>query len=277
MSMTIKEVEQKTGLARSNIRFYEKEKLIEPEKNNSNGYRNYSQKDVDKIEKIAYLRTLGISIENIRSIMSHELTLHEVIKSQSVRLEEQMAELNKSKMLCDRMLQSDHLTFENLNIETYVTDVRDYWAKNKKRLHFDSAGFCRMWESNVTWWILFIICLVVAVFSCPQLPADIPIQWKDGIATSWVSKYFIFAFPTACVLIRSVLQPIMYGKLQLYIVHTTYTEMVTKYVINSMCLVVLSVEIFLLLFVIGFVKNIVIMLLIEGIILAGLLFKGIRG
>ena len=28
--MTIKEVEERTGLARSNIRFYEKEKLIEP-------------------------------------------------------------------------------------------------------------------------------------------------------------------------------------------------------------------------------------------------------
>lgn len=29
--MTIKEVEEKTGLARSNIRFYEREHLIEPE------------------------------------------------------------------------------------------------------------------------------------------------------------------------------------------------------------------------------------------------------
>ena len=28
--MTIKDVEERTGLSRSNIRFYEKEKLIEP-------------------------------------------------------------------------------------------------------------------------------------------------------------------------------------------------------------------------------------------------------
>ena len=40
--MTIKEVEQITGLTRSNIRFYEKEKLISPERNASNGYREYS-------------------------------------------------------------------------------------------------------------------------------------------------------------------------------------------------------------------------------------------
>lgn len=41
--MTIKEVEQITGLARSNIRFYEKEKLINPERNSGNGYRDYSE------------------------------------------------------------------------------------------------------------------------------------------------------------------------------------------------------------------------------------------
>ena len=39
--MTIKDVEERTGLSRSNIRFYEKEKLIEPSRNESNGYRDY--------------------------------------------------------------------------------------------------------------------------------------------------------------------------------------------------------------------------------------------
>lgn len=39
--MTIKDVEERTGLSRSNIRFYEKEKLIEPSRNESNGYRDF--------------------------------------------------------------------------------------------------------------------------------------------------------------------------------------------------------------------------------------------
>ena len=41
--MTIKDVEERTGLSRSNIRFYEKEKLIEPSRNESNGYRDSSK------------------------------------------------------------------------------------------------------------------------------------------------------------------------------------------------------------------------------------------
>ena len=59
--MTIKDVEQKTGLGRSNIRFYEKEKLIEPVKNTNNGYKDYSQEDVDKIKKIGSIGKLNSS------------------------------------------------------------------------------------------------------------------------------------------------------------------------------------------------------------------------
>ena len=81
--MTIKDVEDRTGLARSNIRFYEKEGLIEPSRNNKNGYRDYSEKDVETIKKIAYLRTLEISIEDIRSIMADKVSLAEVIENQS--------------------------------------------------------------------------------------------------------------------------------------------------------------------------------------------------
>lgn len=78
--MTIKEVEERTSLSRSNVRFYEKEKLIEPSRNEKNGYRDYSENDVENIKKIAYLRTLGISIEDIRRIMSEKVTLQEMVK-----------------------------------------------------------------------------------------------------------------------------------------------------------------------------------------------------
>lgn len=55
--MTIKEVEQITGLARSNIRFYEKENLISPARNTNNGYREYSGKDVETIRNCQSWKT----------------------------------------------------------------------------------------------------------------------------------------------------------------------------------------------------------------------------
>lgn len=50
--MTIKEAEEQTGLTRSNIRFYEKEKLIQPSRNDRNGYSDYSEKDIENIKKL---------------------------------------------------------------------------------------------------------------------------------------------------------------------------------------------------------------------------------
>ena len=98
--MTIKDVEERTGLSRSNIRFYEKEKLIEPSRNESNGYRDYSENDVENIKKIAYLRTLGISIEDIRNIISEKVTLQEMLEKQKEVLKNQITDLNKAKPMC---------------------------------------------------------------------------------------------------------------------------------------------------------------------------------
>ena len=102
--MTIKDVEERTGLSRSNIRFYEKEKLIEPSRNESNGYsyRDYSENDVENIKKIAYLRTLGISIEDIRSIISEKVTLQEMLEKQKEVLKNQITDLNKAKLMCEK-------------------------------------------------------------------------------------------------------------------------------------------------------------------------------
>ena len=65
--MTIKEIEELTGLARANIRFYEREGLISPERM-SNGYRNYSNDDLQVLLRIKLLRSLNVSIEEIKSL-----------------------------------------------------------------------------------------------------------------------------------------------------------------------------------------------------------------
>ena len=123
--MTIKDVEERTGLSRSNIRFYEKEKLIEPSRNESNGYRDYSENDVENIKKIAYLRTLGISIEDIRSIISEKVTLQEMLEKQKEVLKNQITDLNKAKLMCEKMLDEESISYEKLQVEQYVTDLHD--------------------------------------------------------------------------------------------------------------------------------------------------------
>lgn len=57
-AMTIKDMEARTGMSRANIRYYEQEGLIAPQRD-SNGYRNYQESDVQALERILLMRRLG--------------------------------------------------------------------------------------------------------------------------------------------------------------------------------------------------------------------------
>lgn len=270
--MTIKEVEEQTGLARSNVRFYEKEKLIEPSRNDSNGYREYSEKDVADIRKIAYLRTLGISIEDIRSIISGQIELHEVIEKQHEALEGQITDLSRAKILCEQMLHEETISYEYLQPEYYVNELNDYWKKNKPVFKLDSVSFLYLWGSTVTWIIITAICLLLGSLLYKKLPSQIPIQWDGEIVTSEINKLFIFAYPVACLIIRFFLRPCIYAKLY---IGNHYEEIIAEYLTNYLCFVVLSVEVFTVLFIYGIAKSVVTLLFLDTAVFIGLLCVGL--
>ena len=271
--MTIKEVEQITGLTRSNLRFYEKEKLISPDRNAGNGYREYSEEDIKTIKKVAYLRTLGISIEDIRRVSSKEADLYDVVKAQRQSLDKQLSELENARIMCERMLSSDEkIDYENLDIEKYVTDVKDYWSKNDNVFKLDTVSFFYMWGGNITWGILTILSLLIAVFSIGQLPAEIPVQWSGGAVSSFVNKQFIFAFPVACAIIRFALRPCIWRWLK---VNSIGSDSVTDYITNYLCFIALSVEMFIILYVNEIMKHVTVILFLDTFVFIGLLFMAV--
>lgn len=270
--MTIKEVEERTGLARSNIRFYEKEKLIEPSRNEKNGYRDYSEQDIENIKKIAYLRTLEISIEDIRYIMSNKVPLMDVIESQTATIQTQIEDLNRAKIMCEKMLAAGNISFDEMQVEKYVTDLQTYWNDNKTVFKLDSVSFLYIWGSLITWTIIASLCLIIGLISYTKLPPEIPIQWSNGGATSLVDKNFIFVYPLACIIIRLFLRPVIHVRL---LRNCLYAELITEYLTNYLCFIALSVELFSILFVYGLVKNVVIVLLIDTIVFIGTLIAGI--
>lgn len=270
--MTIKEVEDRTGLTRSNIRFYEKEKLIEPSRNDKNGYRDYSEKDVENIIKIAYLRTLEISIEDIRNIVSDKVPLAEMIKKQTTAIQTQIEGLNKAKIMCERMLESGNISFDELQVEKYEADLDIYWSDHKPVFKLDSVSFLYIWGSLITWVIITLLCLMIGIVSYAKLPSEIPVQWDSGIATSVADKKFIFVYPLACICIRVLLRPVIYVR---FLMNYIYGELITEYLSNYLCFIALSVEVFSILFVYGLTKSVVAVLLVDTVVLIGLLIAGI--
>lgn len=270
--MTIKEVEERTGLARSNIRFYEKEKLIEPSRNEKNGYRDYSEQDIENIKKIAYLRTLEISIEDIRYVMSNKVPLMDVIERQTATIQTQIEDLNNAKIMCEKMLAAGNVSFDEMQVEKYVTDLQTYWNDNKTVFKLDSVSFLYIWGSLITWTIITSLCLIIGLVLYTKLPPEIPVQWSNGSAISLVDKNFIFVYPLACIIIRLFLRPVILVSL---LKNYPYGELITEYLTNYLCFIALSVELFSILFVYGLVKSIVIVLIIDTVVLIGTLIVGI--
>ena len=270
--MTIKEVESLTGLARSNIRFYEKENLFEPARNEKNGYREYSMQDVEDIKKIAYLRTLGISIEEIRAVKTGKATLQQAVERQSQSLEGQIAELGRAKAMCRQMLRDGDLSYGNLRVEDYTEKLRDYWESSRPVFQLDSVSFLYLWGSMAAWAAIAGLCLLFGILSYGSLPPKIPVQWSNGVASSLVDKHFIFTYPLGCIAIRYFLRPCIYAKLRL---DRHFGELTAEYLTNYLCFVLLSVEVFSVLFAYGMAKNIVPLLLVDSAVLIGLLAVGL--
>ena len=71
-----------------NIRYYEKEGLIHPERK-PNGYREYSAEDIQRIRQIKTLRLLDIPIPIIKKVLSEEISLQDVMKNRLLEISEE--------------------------------------------------------------------------------------------------------------------------------------------------------------------------------------------
>ena len=159
-----------------------------------------------------------------------------------------------------------------LQVEQYVTELEDYWNDHQAVFKLDSVSFLYIWGSMLTWTIIIVLCLMIGGFSYSKLPTEIPVQWSNGVATSLVNKNWIFICPVLCIVIRYLLKPFIYVKLQM---NNYHGEIVTEYLTNYMCFIVLSIEIFSILFTFGVVKSIVLLLFVNTVVFIGLLVVGL--
>ena len=112
--MKINEVEKRVQITKKSIRFYEQEGLLHPERNKENGYRDYSEEDVELLLKIKFLRKLSLPIEEIKMIQSKRLTLEDALKRHLITLEREEKNLQKISELC-RMISREDVSYDTLD------------------------------------------------------------------------------------------------------------------------------------------------------------------
>lgn len=116
--MLIQDVERKTGLDRATIRYYEKENLVVPVRE-ENGYRSYQERDVELLLKIKLLRQLGVSVFKVKSLQQGSGDFSAILTEQIELLENRIKDDSRAKLVCQKM-QSDGAQFGNLDSEYYL-------------------------------------------------------------------------------------------------------------------------------------------------------------
>ena len=70
MEYTVQRLGQIAGVSTRTLRYYDEIGILRPARINSSGYRIYGQEEVDRLQQILFYRELGVSLENIKKIIT---------------------------------------------------------------------------------------------------------------------------------------------------------------------------------------------------------------
>ncbi|EDX88087.1 MerR family transcriptional regulator [Alcanivorax sp. DG881] len=95
--MRIAELEQRTGVSRHTLRYYEKEGLLLEVGRRGNNYRDYSDKAVQRVGMVRQLKALGFSLKEIREVL-------DALRNDSINCDQGAALMAEKKAAVDRKI-----------------------------------------------------------------------------------------------------------------------------------------------------------------------------
>lgn len=128
--MNIKQAQQLSGVSRQNIRFYEREGLIHPDRNPENDYREYTHEDVHTLKLIRVMRMLDMPLEQIKALLQEKVTLTNAVETQKLHLQEQVQKLTAAIRFCEELKEST--TLDQLLVDELLTRMEA--PENQKTL-----------------------------------------------------------------------------------------------------------------------------------------------
>ena len=100
--MKIKDVAKECKISEKTIRYYESMGLLKIDRS-ANGYRDFQEEQIIRLKEIALLRSLFISIEDIKQYIESKITLDQFLAQQLIALQKDINERQEAKTLMIQM------------------------------------------------------------------------------------------------------------------------------------------------------------------------------
>ena len=145
MEYTINKLAKLAGVSTRTLRYYDELGLLSPARVSSNGYRIYGQKEIDRLQQILFYRELGVSLEEIRSILASRnfdglsaLESHlSALLARREQLDLLVANVEKTiKAMKGEIIMSDQEKFEGF-IQKLVDDNEQQYGEEAREKYGD--------------------------------------------------------------------------------------------------------------------------------------------
>ena len=130
--MNTKQVEELTGMSRQNIRYYERQGLLEPAREDGNAYRDYSEEDVRRLKLIKMLRMLDMPLKEIENVINGSVSIQEAAARQQQELERHQRQLQAAIAVCGSIHKEKD---GNVDVDSYLEKMEN--------MSVNGGGFAR--------------------------------------------------------------------------------------------------------------------------------------
>lgn len=135
--MTTHEVEEMLGITKQTLIYYEKEGFITPQRD-SNNYRNYLKKELDILELILLLRSMEISIDEIKLILNNQLSIRDALKTKKEFIENTKIQLEDIDQKINNYIKRKEvkISFNNESLKQWID--RDTLFFNNEEIKYNN-------------------------------------------------------------------------------------------------------------------------------------------
>ena len=134
------EIQNKTGLTRKAIKYYEEKGLSKPLKL-ENGYRDYSEEDMKILSKISLFRKVGLSISEIKECLSSNgNSLSSILRRKQHQLDIEQKRKEVIKLIVKK--ESQTLIDDKIALIEAEESIYERLEKNISRIFWTINFFC---------------------------------------------------------------------------------------------------------------------------------------
>lgn len=128
--MNIKEVSEKFELSTDTLRYYERIGVIPPVTRDKNGYRDFTEQDLNWVYFAKVLRKAGVTIEGLIDYTNLAKQGGETLEARKALLSDQLDDINQK--IDDLMEARDYLKYK---VDSFYTHIASY---ESEKLNIDN-------------------------------------------------------------------------------------------------------------------------------------------